>query len=175
MPKRRRIALKKCLLCLRTPDSYVSGLYSEEKKGKSPAAATERHQDLAKNAVFESTQGFDRLSPILRYLRTNGLAFRQSQPERDGDGERKQKRHSGSGVFGVGAQIPRAFVSPCGCCASLRPPHPITQAHASAVFVSAQRFRSGDVIAVLRRQVPITPPSFLRTTTVAERGRPSAF
>ena len=31
-----------------------------------------------------------------------------------------QKINSGSGVFGVGAQIPRAFGSPFGCCASLR-------------------------------------------------------
>jgi hypothetical protein len=32
----------------------------------------------------------------------------------------RSKTNSGAGVFGVGAQIPRAFGSPFGCCASLR-------------------------------------------------------
>ena len=32
----------------------------------------------------------------------------------------QSKTNSGSGVFGVGAQIPRAFGSPFGCCAALR-------------------------------------------------------
>ncbi len=42
--------------------------------------------------------------------------LRQAQPERGGE----RARNSEAGVFGVRAQIPRAFGSPCGCCASLR-------------------------------------------------------
>ena len=70
--------------------------FGEAKKGESPAAATERHQDLAKNAVIESRK-----------------RLRLAQPER-------RETNSGSGVCGVRAQIPRAFGSPFGCCASLR-------------------------------------------------------
>ena len=43
------------------------------------------------------------------------------QPERGGRSARTEKEaESGAGVFGVRAQIPRAFGPPCGCCASLR-------------------------------------------------------
>ena len=37
--------------------------FGEAKKGKSPAAATERHRNSARSWVVDSTQGFDRLSP----------------------------------------------------------------------------------------------------------------
>ena len=37
--------------------------FGEAKKGESPAAATERHQDFAKNPGADAAQGFDRLSP----------------------------------------------------------------------------------------------------------------
>ena len=37
--------------------------FGEAKKSKSPAAATERHQDSSKFQVHDSTQGFDGLSP----------------------------------------------------------------------------------------------------------------
>ena len=49
------------------------------------------------------------------------MAQPDRERERDWEWERKtRKRDSGSGVLGVGAQIPRAFCPPCGCCASLR-------------------------------------------------------
>ena len=60
---------------------FSLGFFGEAKKSKSPAAATERHQNSSRNPLSESTQGFDtlaypvlryrRVSPILRYLRTN--------------------------------------------------------------------------------------------------------
>ena len=84
-----------------SPFLLLTLLLAKQKKSESPAAATERHRILAKNAVIESRK-----------------RRRQAQPERAWGRERK--RHSGSGVFGVRAQIPRAFGSPFGCCASLR-------------------------------------------------------
>ena len=77
--------------------------FGEAKKGESPAAATERHQDSAKNPGTDATQRFDRRSP-------NG----------DGSGGGNatgiRKRTSRK----VKAQIPQACGPPCGCCASLR-------------------------------------------------------
>ena len=48
-----------------TPGSpfFSLGFFGEAKKSKSPAAATERHQDSAKNQVRNSTRGFDRPQP----------------------------------------------------------------------------------------------------------------
>ena len=48
---------------IRASDCLSAGefpYFGEAKKGKSPAAATERHRDLADEAVTESTAGFDR-------------------------------------------------------------------------------------------------------------------
>ena len=76
----------------RDADTMVAFLglpyFGEAKKGKSPAAATERHRNAAKNTEVESQQGFDtsarsfdtsgrtekgfdRLSPILRSFDTS--------------------------------------------------------------------------------------------------------
>ena len=132
--------------------SVCSPYFGEAKKGKSPAAATERHQDSAKNQVRNSTQGFDRLSPILRYLRTNGARLRQAQPER-GWG-RKRARNSGAGVFGVGAQIPRACGSPCGCCASLH----------SEIVIRPQKPGSADIALHSKAKLRPNPKNQTQTT-----------
>jgi hypothetical protein len=42
---------------------FSLGFFGETKKCKSPAAAIERHQDSADDAVTESMGGFDGLSP----------------------------------------------------------------------------------------------------------------
>ena len=64
--------------------------FGEAKKGESPAAATERHQDLAMNAVIESRR-----------------RLRQAQPEREGE------RGTVAGTtFGIGRFRGRSTNSP---------------------------------------------------------------
>ena len=121
--------------------------FGEAKKSESPAAATERHQDSAKNQVRNSTQGFDRLSPILRYAcvpcpelvegsgRT-GQGFDRLSPNGDGDGSGsghaiRKRAFSGSehkfpapSARPSGASQRNCDPTPktrrCGNCASLR-------------------------------------------------------
>ena len=76
-------------------------LNSKAKENKSPAAVTERQRTLAITLMHDLAPGFYRLNPT---------GFGSLRPETD----------SGSGVFEVRAQIPRAFGPPFGCCASLR-------------------------------------------------------
>ena len=63
-----------------SPFLLLTLLLAKQKKSESPAAATERHQDLAKNAVIESRR-----------------RLRQAQPERGWE------RNSQAGVFRVRA------------------------------------------------------------------------
>ena len=48
-------------------------LFGEAKKGKSPAAATERHWNLAERAVPDSKQGFDTSARTEGRLGPNGV------------------------------------------------------------------------------------------------------
>ena len=69
---------------------FSLGFFGESKKSKSPAAATERHQDLAMNAVIESRR-----------------RLRQAQPEREGE------RGTEAGTtFGIGRFRGRSTNSP---------------------------------------------------------------
>ena len=64
---------------IRASDCLSAGefpYFGEAKKGKSPAAATERHRDLADEAVTESTAGFDRSA---RSFDTSGRTGGQEQ------------------------------------------------------------------------------------------------
>ena len=64
------------------PGSPFFGLpyFGEAKKGESPAAATERHQDLAKNAVIESRRRVRRAQPE-RVEKIRDRAFLGSEPK----------------------------------------------------------------------------------------------
>ena len=71
---------------------FSLGFFGEAKKSKSPAAATERHRNPATTLTHDSAQRFD----------TSARAALET----------------GTGIFGVRAQIRQAFSSPYGCCAA---------------------------------------------------------
>ena len=81
--------------------------------------------EFERDPALDSARGFDTLAYLVLSLSKDqaerrGKGFDRFSPNGFGFGNGARKRGSETGVFGVRAQIPRAFGPPFGCFASLR-------------------------------------------------------